>query len=202
MYTSADEEEFRNMGSVPSSYLLDELRAFYDSYINQYAKFANIWLYVTTNTFVNPRSMEFINGRCGDIELTSQLLIETNHPWLLKGADITFQKWVTIAHSGKKSPFMNNQNKLCELFVNAYQKYQVNLSEQTKKYLEQTRARLMTKEEFTEEESDAVLHYLGLTDAKRNTLLAFQVLNWYAKKHGIRVEDAIVVLKEYLDEKN
>ena len=64
---------------------------------------------------------------------------------------------------------------------------------------------LSKKFNLNESEAEAVLAHLDddekLFKIKKNTLLALQIFNTFAKKNGIRVEDAIQVMEESLQEK-
>jgi hypothetical protein len=57
---------------------------------------------------------------------------------------------------------------------------------------------LATKTSFTEQESEAILAHLQISCGfKKDTLLALKALNRFANENGIRVEDAVVVIREY-----
>jgi len=63
---------------------------------------------------------------------------------------------------------------------------------------------LSKKFNLNESEAEAVLAHLDdekLFKIEKNTLLALQTFNTFAKKNGIRVEDAIQVMEESLQEK-
>ncbi len=52
---------------------------------------------------------------------------------------------------------------------------------------------------FTQQEAEAVLaHIFSSEPYQKNTLLALQALNRYAREKGIRVEDAITVIQEWV----
>jgi len=57
---------------------------------------------------------------------------------------------------------------------------------------------LVKKSSFTEQESEVILAHLYPSDGfKKDTLLALKALNRFANENGIRVEDAVVVIREY-----
>jgi hypothetical protein len=57
---------------------------------------------------------------------------------------------------------------------------------------------LATKISFNVHESEAILAHLYPSDNfKKDTLLALKALNRFANENGIRVEDAVVVIREY-----
>lgn len=64
---------------------------------------------------------------------------------------------------------------------------------------EQRLSKVSDKAKITKEEAEAVIAHLSSSSDgfKKDTLLALKALNRFANENGIRVEDAVVVIREY-----